>query len=414
MNAVTGLLLAAIFVLGAALGGQLNRGIYRLAWRPRPIGPWSAPHPQAPPRQAADRLPIVGWLGLRRESFLHGPGYWLRPLLIELLTGAGFAALYWWEVCQARLLPAAAGPAFDPWLLHAQFLAHAILIALMIVATFIDFDEKTIPDAITLPGTLAGLILMAAWPAAAPPVLRLSPAGASLAPLLMTSPLDWPDWLNEPSGLGLGLTCLAGWCLAVWPKTATLRRGPVKGAQYLVVSMFRYPFWWLYLLVMLAGWTGIASVWAWGDGRWPALLTALVGMAFGGGFIWAVRIVGGGALGKEAMGFGDVTLMAMIGAFLGWQAALITFFLAPFVAIGICLVQWIVTRRRDIAFGPYLCTAAVMVILGWSPLWEQRARLFFQLGALIPQLLFFCLILMAGMLRLWHILERALIGRETP
>ena len=38
------------------------------------------------------------------------------------------------------------------------------------------------------------------------------------------------------------------------------------------------------------------------------------------------------------MGFGDVTLMGMIGAFLGWQAAVLTFFLAPF--FGLAHAAW--------------------------------------------------------------------------
>ena len=45
----------------------------------------------------------------------------------------------------------------------------------------------------------------------------------------------------------------------------------------------------------------------------------------GGGIVWAVRIIASQALGVEAMGFGDVTLMCMIGAFVGWQPALLIF-----------------------------------------------------------------------------------------
>ena len=85
------LLYVLIFALGAIVGGQLNRGIYRLAWYRRSIGPWSMPDPDAPPRRLLDRVPILGWLSLRRESSIHGAAFWVRPLLIELFTGVGFA-----------------------------------------------------------------------------------------------------------------------------------------------------------------------------------------------------------------------------------------------------------------------------------------------------------------------------------
>jgi prepilin signal peptidase PulO-like enzyme (type II secretory pathway) len=398
-----------IVVLGVLLGTQLNRGIYRLAWNRRPIGPWSPPHPDAPPRHAADRIPILGWLGLRREAGLetHGAGYWIRPMLIEAATGLGLAALYWWEVDRYGLMPAGTAPPYDPLMLHVQYACHVLLFSLMLVATFIDFDEQTIPDAITVPGAFAALLLMTAFPSAAPPVAR--PTG-SVGHLLLSSPNPWPASLDGQSGLLIGLGCLAGWCLAVWPRTVTLRRGWGKAVQYALVSMFRFSWWWIFPAMLLVGTACILAAWSLDPPRWHSLLSALVGMAFGGGLIWVVRIIGGGVLGKEAMGFGDVTLMAMIGAFLGWQTSLMVFFLAPFVAVFISLAQWLLTRRRDIAFGPYLCVAAVILVLRWSPVWEERAQPLFALGWLLPQVLALCMVLLAGLLGLWRLIESCLDG----
>jgi len=406
------LLYLVIFVVGAVIGSQLNRGIYRLAWSPRWIGPWSPPHPEAPPRRPIDRVPILGWIGLRREAAIHGAGYWVRPMLLELAAGVGLAALYWWEIQCLGLLPSKVPPP-DPWILYGQYLVHVLLISLMTVATFIDFDEKTIPDAITLPGTLLFLMLAACLPAVALPVPAANPAGPpAVGNLLLSSPNAWPARLDGVPGLGIGLACLLGWCLAVWPKTVTMRRGLIKAGLYLTVSMFRYPFWRMIVGVLLLVAALITGVWFLGGSHWQSLLSALIGMAFGGGLIWAVRIVGGTALGKEAMGFGDVTLMAMIGAYVGWQPSLMIFFMAPFVAVVICLVQWIITHRRDIAFGPYLCAATLLLILYWSNIWNQRARPVFHLGWMIPQVLFFCLVLMGGLLSLWRIIESALFRHD--
>lgn len=401
------LIYCAIFVGGALLGSQCNRGIYRLAWYRRSIGPWSAPPDDAPSRRWFDRVPILGWIGLRRESPIHGAMYWVRPMLIELASAVGWVAMYWWAVENAGLMPESVRGVVPTSLLAAQYAAHVVLISLMVVATFIDFDEQTIPDAITVPGTLGGLLLVIAWPSTLPWILG---TGSQLVPLRLTSPLSWSEWLNGPDGLWVGLACILGWSLAIWPKTVTLRRGWGKAVQYLLVSMLRTPFLKLLLAIAVLGAVAVVATWHFAPASWPALLSALVGMAFGGGLIWIVRIVGRVALGKEAMGFGDVTLMAMIGVYLGWQATLVIFFLAPFVAVFISLAQWMCTRRRDIAFGPYLCTGALIAIIWWSPIWENHARSVFAMGALLPQLLFFCTILLAGMLSLWRIVERALFG----
>ena len=69
------------------------------------------------------------------------------------------------------------------------------------------------------------------------------------------------------------------------------------------------------------------------------------------------------------MGFGDVTLMAMIGSFLGWQAMPIIFFLAPLAGLVVGLVQWFVYRDNVIPYGPFLCLATLGVFLLWGPIW---------------------------------------------
>ncbi len=403
-------------LLAALLAGQINRGIYRLAWHPRNIGPWSPPDPKAPPRKASDYLPVLGWWGLRREASLHGAGYWVRPLLLELCVSVGFAALYAYEVRGGLVPQVPAAPPVGPLTLHLQFLAHAILISLLIVATFIDFDEQTIPDEITVSGTLLGLLLLCLLPAMQPLIPVRSAAGVSVEHLVLTSsqtslawrdglggPQSWPGRLDAARGLLYGLACYLGWCFAILPKRWTLRRGWRKAIQYFFASIARHSGSIIVGALAVVGSVGIVAGWWWGGEHWQSLLSSLVGLAFAGGLIWAVRIVGGYALQREAMGFGDVTLMAMIGTFVGWQPSLIIFFLAPFAALFISLTQWLLTRRRDIAFGPYLSLATVMLLLAWPVLWPSWAAGIFGLGWLVPAIVGACLVLMAGLLSLMRV-----------
>src|SRR5262245_28749770 len=136
-----------VFALGLVAGSLVNWGIYALAWNSRPISPYSPPPQGAPPRSWFHFLPMIGWWLRRNESSFFGGGFWLRPLLIEIALAAGLALLYEWEMT-GRLYPLPAAAVRLTFALHAQFLAHAILITLMTVATFIDFDEQTIPDSI--------------------------------------------------------------------------------------------------------------------------------------------------------------------------------------------------------------------------------------------------------------------------
>ena len=65
---------------------------------------------------------------------------------------------------------------------------------------------------------------------------------------------------------------------------------------------------------------------------------------------------------KEAMGGGDVKLMAMIGSVIGWKLALFTFFIAPIFGAGVGVIMKLKDGRETIAYGPYLSLAAIIAV----------------------------------------------------
>ena len=93
------------------------------------------------------------------------------------------------------------------------------------------------------------------------------------------------------------------------------------------------------------------------------LLASIVGLLVGGGTTWAVRAVGSHVFKKEAMGFGDVKLLAMIGAFLGWRAALLSLFVGCLFG---AVVGGALALRKGlglrIPFGPYLAAGALVAL----------------------------------------------------
>ena len=97
-------------------------------------------------------------------------------------------------------------------------------------------------------------------------------------------------------------------------------------------------------------------------------LDALLGVVAGGGFLLGVAAAYQAIRGQEGMGGGDVKLLAMIGAFLGWQSIFVTVMVASIVGsiIGVALMLY---RRADsklaIPFGPFLaCGALVHLFFG--------------------------------------------------
>jgi leader peptidase (prepilin peptidase) / N-methyltransferase len=402
-----------LFLVGTAAGGFVNWAIYTLCWNPRPHSPWSTSHPHDQASRWLDRLPLIGWWRLRRKGKQLGYEFWVRPLLVEVLTGGLFAALYAWEIEELGLLFRPLPVNFVPdaallATLHAQYAGHVLLATLLLAASFIDLDEQTIPDGITVSGTLLGLAWAACVPWSRLPDFALLPPAIEF--LHLASPRPWPAMLNgspQVGSLALGLGCYGLWCVALLPRVWRGRRGWRTAVRLMLARIGRDRSSRLILGMAIVGSAGIGAAWRIGGAHWEALLSALMGLSIGAGMIWAVRIVGGFILRREAMGFGDVTLLGMIGAFLGWQPALFVFFLAPFAGLVMGLVQFFIKRENALPYGPFLCLSTLVVIVAWTNLWDRFVDAF-ALGWLVPAALALCLVLMIGLLSLLALLRRAL------
>lgn len=103
------------------------------------------------------------------------------------------------------------------------------------------------------------------------------------------------------------------------------------------------------------------------------LAWSLAGAAAGAGLTWLVRALSSWMLGQEALGFGDVTLMAMIGSFLGWQPVLAVLVLAPFCGLLVAAFVRMFAGRIIVPYGPFLAAATLIVLFGWRWLWTFEA-----------------------------------------
>jgi leader peptidase (prepilin peptidase)/N-methyltransferase len=96
------------------------------------------------------------------------------------------------------------------------------------------------------------------------------------------------------------------------------------------------------------------------------VLDSLIGLAVGGGILTAVALAFEWIRKKQGMGFGDVKLLAMIGAFLGWKAVVLTLIVSSFVGAVIGYAALRLSGKdaqQPIPYGPFLALGAVVYLL---------------------------------------------------
>ena len=284
---------------------------------------------------------------------------------IECAAVVAAVALWWWELHQLGQLPSSVvgGPtAVVSATLVLRYAAHLAFGWLLAFATWIDIRHRIIPDCITVPGVLAGCVCV--W--LAPDVLLPI---ATEVPRSFASPQVQSDVL----GCVGGLRSASGWeWLGPSPQVSSLllATGICTSPAYGIEKRR-----WLEPrnLILGVGVVAILLAWSLGTDRFRGLQSSLVGVAVSGGIVWATRAGASRAMGREAMGLGDVTLMAMVGAWLGWQACVLAFFLAAFIGLAHGLVQLARHREHELPYGPSLCLATVCVVVFWQPLWTSAA-----------------------------------------
>jgi leader peptidase (prepilin peptidase)/N-methyltransferase len=333
---------AVFFCFGCIVGSFLNVCIYRMPLGLSVVSPPShCPHCKYSIPWFLN-VPLVTWLSLRGQCKNCGAPISPRYFLVELLTGVAFLAC---------------------WLAYGQqsawlALVYCLFLAGLIVATFIDFEHFIIPDEITIGGALVGFLISLALP-------RLHGEPDVVGGLLKSV-------LGIGVGAGLVYAILrAGKLLfgrqrvelpadtrIVFSETAVhlpdrdipyeelfYRQSDVIVMQARTVELVDRGY--MNVQVRLS-----PSRLLIGDEEFqPENVPHLEAVSS--------EIV----LPREAMGFGDVKFMAAIGAFLGWQATILSLMVSSLIG-SIVGVTLIVSGKREwssrIPYGPYIAAAAII------------------------------------------------------
>ncbi|SEI84775.1 leader peptidase (prepilin peptidase) / N-methyltransferase [Deinococcus reticulitermitis] len=332
-----------------------------------------------------DLVPVLSWAALGGKCRYCRTPISPRYPVVELLTGLGYAGV---------------ALAFPPEVYGAGTLGLMALLTLLLVGSAIDLDTYTLPDELTLPGVGLGLLF------------ALAGAGAQA----QAGRLGLPDFAQAAQGAALGAGVLiavnlfGSWVLRRFRE----RRFPERPLGYQQVS----------LALLVGGWFG--PLWGLGAAlasaglnvaarrlvpvpEWLTLGGFLISLALAGPDLLAFLRGGLGAAGAAglvcglywwlywrrhraeeaedaegdpvAMGFGDVKLAGVIGAFLGTERLLLALAVAVVAGALLGLVQKALKGESRIPFGPYLALGAVAALFAGEGLILDLAR---QWGALLP------------------------------
>jgi leader peptidase (prepilin peptidase) / N-methyltransferase len=260
-QALTAFMAVITFIVGAMVGSFLNVCVYRLPAGMSVVKPRSRCPKCEQPIIWYDNIPIVSWLLLGAKCRnCQAPISWQYPL-VEGITGVVFLLVFW------RFGFVVATP------------IYMLLGAGLVLVTFVDLTDWTIPNEVTLPGI--------------------------------------------PIGIACALIAM------FYPESGLHVEGPLE-----------------------------------------PVFDALLGVVLGGGLLYGLDKLSLLLLKKPGMGFGDVKLLAMLGAFFGWPSVILIVMIAAVVGSVFGISMILIKKARGgeksdhyLPFGPYLALAGFLVLL---------------------------------------------------
>jgi len=365
-----------IFAWGCCIGSFLNVVIYRLPRDKSIVSPPSACPGCGKFIRFYDNIPLVSWLLLGGKCRNCKITISARYFIIELLTGLIFLGLFllYFNTNVIKSMP---GFLQGGWLIY---LIHIIMLAAFIAASSIDLELWIIPLSVCWFVTAAGFIVSAIGPY----VIDIEYV-RELGLLPVASANSAALAFGATIGLVISLVLLATGLVKRSYETEqsqdenqNTNKLPEKPDELeednfnhrleaLREIMFLLP-----ILIFALGWlwltNNVETIYNWWQNfsQYPViagLLGSIWGYFVGCGIVWAIRIFGTFAFGKEAMGLGDVHLMGAAGAVLGPFFVTIAFFIAPFFGLAWVAIQMFFKKIRQIPYGPFLSLGILLVMI---------------------------------------------------
>lgn len=371
--------------LGACVGSFLNVVVYRL-----PRGQSIVVPPSHCPNCGRgikwyDNIPLLSWLALRGKCRFCKAPISPRYIIIEAATAAMLAGLY---VCYYVLeLRQGAGQFTETW---PMFASHAALLCCLLACSVVDIESWTVPLEVCWAASLIGVVSSAAsphpWMSPVPPAAGAMALGGVVGlaaalvlvhyGLIRRSFLDVEDKPPiQPAQPGRKKKKKAPKAVAI-----TAKHGVNPRKEVLREVIFLAPAIALAIVARLlvtrvpavsAGWDWLTTGPA--GPHVNGLLAAIFGYLVGGLWIWGIRILGTLGFGKEAMGLGDVHILAAVGAVTGWAVPSIAFFVAPLFGLLWAIYLWLAHDQRELPYGPWLAVATLIIMLFYDPIAEILA-----------------------------------------